>query len=222
MNRNNLVREFPFVNGVKTGFTNGAGYVLVGSGTQGWCHRGLRPDRRSVRGRARCGDPRSSCATASRSTRRRRVLEEGERLDDVAIIDRDVSVPVEASRGVVLTVRKRQDVEVQADGVPAEVEGPVKKGERLGHGHRDRRRRRGGAGAARGDPLGGRRQPDRDASTPPYRASAWGPGGCSRSGAACLLVLIVVPRGLALQAPETPPLTARPAIVSAGERLKRT
>jgi D-alanyl-D-alanine carboxypeptidase (penicillin-binding protein 5/6) len=31
LNRNDLVREYPWVNGVKTGHTRGAGYVLVGS-----------------------------------------------------------------------------------------------------------------------------------------------------------------------------------------------
>jgi D-alanyl-D-alanine carboxypeptidase (penicillin-binding protein 5/6) len=33
-NRNDLVRRYPFVNGVKTGHTRGAGYVLVGSGSR--------------------------------------------------------------------------------------------------------------------------------------------------------------------------------------------
>ncbi len=34
VNRNDLVREVPWVNGVKTGHTNAAGYILVASGTQ--------------------------------------------------------------------------------------------------------------------------------------------------------------------------------------------
>jgi D-alanyl-D-alanine carboxypeptidase (penicillin-binding protein 5/6) len=34
-NRNDLVGRVPWINGVKTGHTNGAGYVLVGSGTRG-------------------------------------------------------------------------------------------------------------------------------------------------------------------------------------------
>jgi serine-type D-Ala-D-Ala carboxypeptidase (penicillin-binding protein 5/6) len=34
VNRNDLVARFPWVNGVKTGHTSGAGYVLVGSGTR--------------------------------------------------------------------------------------------------------------------------------------------------------------------------------------------
>jgi len=34
VNRNPLVRSTPWVNGVKTGYTRGAGYVLVGSGTR--------------------------------------------------------------------------------------------------------------------------------------------------------------------------------------------
>ncbi len=35
VNRNDLVGQIPWVNGVKTGHTSGAGYVLVGSGTRG-------------------------------------------------------------------------------------------------------------------------------------------------------------------------------------------
>src|SRR6201999_4494370 len=33
-NRNRLVAQFPWINGVKTGHTGGAGYVLVGSGSR--------------------------------------------------------------------------------------------------------------------------------------------------------------------------------------------
>ena len=33
-NRNRLVGQYPWVNGVKTGHTRGAGYVLVGSGSR--------------------------------------------------------------------------------------------------------------------------------------------------------------------------------------------
>ena len=33
-NRNKLVGQYPWVNGVKTGHTRGAGYVLVGSGSR--------------------------------------------------------------------------------------------------------------------------------------------------------------------------------------------
>jgi D-alanyl-D-alanine carboxypeptidase (penicillin-binding protein 5/6) len=35
VNRNDLVAHYKWINGVKTGHTSGAGYVLVGSGTQG-------------------------------------------------------------------------------------------------------------------------------------------------------------------------------------------
>jgi serine-type D-Ala-D-Ala carboxypeptidase (penicillin-binding protein 5/6) len=35
VNRNDLVGRIPWINGVKTGHTSGAGYVLVGSGTRG-------------------------------------------------------------------------------------------------------------------------------------------------------------------------------------------
>ena len=67
-NRNRLVREVPWVDGVKTGHTGGAGYVLVGSDeSQGRAARERRA-RRAVRGRARRRHAARCCATGSRST----------------------------------------------------------------------------------------------------------------------------------------------------------
>lgn len=131
VNRNNLVRELPFVDGVKTGFTEGAGYVLVGSGTRG----GVTVVSALI------GAPSEAARDAGTVKLLRyglslyseeEVLAEGEPLDQVAIEDRDVSVPVEAGRGVTLTVRQDEAVEVRAEGVPAEVKGPVVAGDRLG------------------------------------------------------------------------------------------
>ena len=39
-NRNDLVAAYPWVNGVKTGHTTQAGYVLVGSAARGAAARG--------------------------------------------------------------------------------------------------------------------------------------------------------------------------------------
>ena len=131
VNRNNLVREYPFVNGVKTGFTEGAGYVLVGSGTEG----GVTVVSALI------GAPSEAARDAGTLDLLRyglslyseeRAVSKGERLDEVAITDRDVAVPVAASRGVLLTVRKDEEIEVSVEGVPGEVEGPVKKGEKFG------------------------------------------------------------------------------------------
>ena len=63
---------------------------------------------------------------------RERVVREDEVLERVAIIDRDVTVPLVAARGVTLTLRKDEDVEVRPEGVPIEVEGPVSEGDGSG------------------------------------------------------------------------------------------
>jgi len=131
VNRNNLVRTVPWVDGVKTGFTGEAGYVLVGSG-----------ERMSVTlVSAVLGAP--SEAERDGATlellrygfslyRRDAVLKDGERLGEVAIRDRDLTVPLAAAKGVELTLRRDEDAEVRLSGVPAEIEGPIERGQALG------------------------------------------------------------------------------------------
>ena len=191
VNRNNLVRELPFVNGVKTGFTNGAGYVLVGSGTRGGVtvvSALIGAPSEAAREAGTLDLLRYGLGLYSEKT----VLEEGERLDEVAILDRDVSVPVEAARGVTLTVRRDEKVGVRADGVPAEVKGPVKEGEQLGtaivtvDGAEEKR-----------VPLLATRSEEAaslieriDAALPGERVGAW---GILALGGVALLLLIAVP-----------------------------
>ena len=59
-NRNTLLFEAPWVNGVKTGHTLDAGYVLVGSGTPQGRHAGGGGARRPERGRSRRRDARAA------------------------------------------------------------------------------------------------------------------------------------------------------------------
>jgi serine-type D-Ala-D-Ala carboxypeptidase (penicillin-binding protein 5/6) len=130
-NRNTLLRAAPWVNGVKTGFTNDAGYVLVGSATR----KGVTLVS------ALLGAPGEAARDAGTLEllrygfslyKRRTVLRERERIESVAVRDRDVAVPLVAADGVRLTARRDEDVEIQPVGVPAEVSGPVARGERLG------------------------------------------------------------------------------------------
>ena len=69
-NRNDLIARDPSVDGVKTGHTQNAGYVLVGSGTRKGARLVTRRARRSVRGGARRGHAGAAAATGSRSYRR--------------------------------------------------------------------------------------------------------------------------------------------------------
>jgi D-alanyl-D-alanine carboxypeptidase (penicillin-binding protein 5/6) len=131
VNRNNLVRSVPWVNGVKTGYTNGAGYVLVGSG-----------ERKGVELiSALLGAPSEAARDAGTLAllryglslyHREQVVRPSERLDSTAIRYSGTTVPLEAGEGVELTVREDEDVEVKPAGVPAELDGPIERGERLG------------------------------------------------------------------------------------------
>jgi serine-type D-Ala-D-Ala carboxypeptidase (penicillin-binding protein 5/6) len=131
VNRNTLVRNVKWVTGVKTGFTNDAGYVLVGSG-----------ERKGVTLiSALLGAPSEAARDAGTLEllrygfslyRRERVVRTGERLGATEIRYSGVDVPVAAGEGVELTLRRDEDVEVLPVGVPAEIEGPIERGGRLG------------------------------------------------------------------------------------------
>jgi len=130
-NRNNLVRTVPWVDGVKTGYTDDAGYVLVASGRQ----KGISLIS------AVMGAPSESERDASSIEllrygfslyHREDVVDRGERLGETSVQYRDESVPLAATRAVDLTVRRDQDVEVASRGVPSEIEGPIERGDRLG------------------------------------------------------------------------------------------
>ena len=130
VNRNTLVRTVPYVNGVKTGYTLGAGNVLVGSA-----------ERNGVQlVSAVLGAPSESERDSATLElldygfslyERERVLSERERVAAAAVRWQDESLPLVAERPVGVTVRgdQRVDVEVAA---PTEIEGPVRRGERLG------------------------------------------------------------------------------------------
>jgi D-alanyl-D-alanine carboxypeptidase (penicillin-binding protein 5/6) len=190
-NRNTLVRELPFVNGVKTGYTEGAGYVLVGSGS----------GKGATVVSALIGAPSEAARDAGTLAllryglslyRREAVVERGERLDEVGIVDRDVTVPLEASESATLSVRRDEDVEVEATGVPLEIEGPIAAGDQLGaavvtvDGEREARVKLVAARSADAASL----IETIDASLPGSRAGAW---GLLALGALAIVLVVVVP-----------------------------
>lgn len=130
VNRNNLVRNVPWVDGVKTGYTLSAGNVLVASGKR----KGV--DLIS----AVLGAP-SEAVRDSASLelleygfslyRREQPVKNGETLATAGIAYQDGSVDLVAANGVRVTLREGQKAEVEID-VPSEVEGPLEAGERVG------------------------------------------------------------------------------------------
>jgi D-alanyl-D-alanine carboxypeptidase (penicillin-binding protein 5/6) len=130
VNRNVLVRTVPYVDGVKTGYTLGAGNVLVGSGER----------ERVELVSAVLGVPTESERDAATLElleygfslyRRREAVAEREPLAAAELRWQDERLPLVAADAVRVTVRRDQDVTVEVSA-PAEVEGPVERGERLG------------------------------------------------------------------------------------------
>ena len=130
VNRNTLVQTVPYVNGVKTGYTIDAGNVLVGSGKQDGVELVS-----AVLGAPSEGD-RDAATMALLDYgfslyHRRTPVRAGEPVDRVAITDREAEVVLVPRSDLRITVRRGQSVETRIEA-PAEVEGPVEKGERLG------------------------------------------------------------------------------------------
>ena len=130
-NRNRLVARVPWVDGVKTGHTSRAGYVLVGSGHR----RGVRVisvvlgepsegarDRDTLR-LLRWGLGRFARVVPVRAGRElRRVPVEGHD---------DLRVAVGSTRTLALTVRRGRRPEVRVE-VPSRLRGPLRRGARVG------------------------------------------------------------------------------------------
>jgi D-alanyl-D-alanine carboxypeptidase (penicillin-binding protein 5/6) len=131
-NRNKLV-GLPEINGVKTGHTGGAGWVLIGSGTK----RGITlvsvvlgaPSEA-----ARQSDTRKLLGWGFGRYKRVRAVEAGEVLARVPIRYRRGAelALVTASGGRRIVVRADERLRRCGVSAPAEVKGPIRRGQRLG------------------------------------------------------------------------------------------
>ncbi|MFL5890322.1 MAG: D-alanyl-D-alanine carboxypeptidase family protein [Solirubrobacteraceae bacterium] len=131
INRNDLVAKYRFVNGVKTGHTNKAGYVLVGSGTK----KGVTVIS-AVLGdaseAARDADTIALLDYGLAQLKRVTPVRKGERLAAAKVRYRESdTVPLVAARTVREVVRRGQRARVSAD-TPDVVEGPKAVGARVG------------------------------------------------------------------------------------------
>ena len=129
-NRNTLVQEYPFVNGVKTGHTIGAGYVLVGSGTAGGA-RVITVTLGAPSEAARDADTLALLRWGLEQFHRVRVLRPGKVLERIDVNYRDEDAEVGAARPVTLVLRRGERIETVLDA-PDELDGPLAKGERVG------------------------------------------------------------------------------------------
>ena len=130
-NRNLLVRNVPVVDGVKTGRTLQAGYVLVGSASR---------DGVTVMS-AVLGEPSEAARDADtlallryglRRYERRTVLEEGRRLADADLDFRDEQVDLVAAETVERVLRRGERARVRVVSAPQELDGPLPAGAEVG------------------------------------------------------------------------------------------
>jgi D-alanyl-D-alanine carboxypeptidase (penicillin-binding protein 5/6) len=129
-NRNQLVQSYPFVNGVKTGHTLGAGYVLVGSGEAGGASV-ITVTLGAPSEAARDADTLALLRWGLEQFRRVRVLRPGRALARIDVSYRDEDAEVGAGRGVTLVLRRGQRARPVLDA-PDELDGPLDAGERVG------------------------------------------------------------------------------------------
>jgi serine-type D-Ala-D-Ala carboxypeptidase (penicillin-binding protein 5/6) len=131
-NRNTLVRRVDAVDGVKTGHTRRAGYVLVGSATRdGVTVVSVVLGEPSER--ARDADSLALLRYGLSRYDARTVMPEGRMLGRVALRYRgDESVNVIAGATVKRVLRTGTRTQVSVSGLPAEVDGPLPRGTRVG------------------------------------------------------------------------------------------
>jgi serine-type D-Ala-D-Ala carboxypeptidase (penicillin-binding protein 5/6) len=130
-NRNDLVAAYPWVNGVKTGYTMNAGNVLVGSAARGRRARVISVVMGEPTEAARDADTLALLRWGLDRFSRVRVIPRGRTLARADVKYRDERARLVARRGVVVTVRDGQHLNRRVKA-PDELEGPVAKGERVG------------------------------------------------------------------------------------------
>jgi D-alanyl-D-alanine carboxypeptidase (penicillin-binding protein 5/6) len=130
-NRNALVREVPAVNGVKTGYTSTAGYILVGSASRaGVTVVAVVLDDPSESARdsdalnlLKHGLSRYHVVTA---------VKEDQVVGRTALSHRDEQVDLVAGETVKRTARRGDKLVVTVSGAPTTIDGPLPKGARVG------------------------------------------------------------------------------------------
>jgi serine-type D-Ala-D-Ala carboxypeptidase (penicillin-binding protein 5/6) len=130
-NRNDLVAAYPWVDGVKTGYTLNAGNVLVGAAARGPRARVISVVLGEPTESARDADTLSLLRWGLSRFRRVRVLDRDRQLARSDIQYRDEDARLVPRRGVVLTLRDGQRVSRRVNA-PDELKGPLAAGERVG------------------------------------------------------------------------------------------
>ena len=130
-NRNRLVQTEEWVDGAKTGHTRKSGYSLVGTGRRNGISVitvVLGTDSEAQRD----ADSLALLRYATSSYKRSAVLKRGATVAELPLRYRDQTVRVVAAEDVRRTVRRDERTTQRVVGLPADVEGPIAAGARLG------------------------------------------------------------------------------------------
>jgi serine-type D-Ala-D-Ala carboxypeptidase (penicillin-binding protein 5/6) len=130
-NRNTLIASHPFVSGVKTGHTLGAGYVLIGSAKGPGGARVISIVMGEPSEAARDADTLKLLRWGLGRFHRVRILDADRPLARADIEYRDERVALVPGRDTVLTLRDGERVRRRVNA-PEEVEGPLRAGARVG------------------------------------------------------------------------------------------
>lgn len=126
-NRNTLVRDVRWVSGVKTGHTQQAGYILVGSGSRHGVELVSVVMGDPTEGQ-RNYDTLSLLTWGFARYRRVTAVRAGQVVTTVPVRDQDTAAKLVPARAVRIVARRGERVTTVALGVPSELEGPVDRG----------------------------------------------------------------------------------------------
>jgi D-alanyl-D-alanine carboxypeptidase (penicillin-binding protein 5/6) len=131
VNRNTLVREVPWISGVKTGHTSQAAYVLVGAATRDGV-RLVSAVLGAPNEAARDADTLALLRWGLTRYRSTTPVRAGQVLAQPKLAFRDQRAALVADRAVRVVVRAGERSAVRVRGVPDELSGPLDAGERVG------------------------------------------------------------------------------------------
>jgi D-alanyl-D-alanine carboxypeptidase (penicillin-binding protein 5/6) len=131
VNHNDLVRRVPWINGVKTGYTLDAGYVLVGSGTRkGVTLLSVVMGAPSIR--ARDQDTLALMRYGFSLYRVETPVRPHQTLARVRVPNGERDLPLVVGRSVHASVRRGERLHVAVEA-PGSASAPIRRGRRLGH-----------------------------------------------------------------------------------------
>jgi D-alanyl-D-alanine carboxypeptidase (penicillin-binding protein 5/6) len=131
VNRNVLVRAVPEVNGVKTGHTSTAGYILVGSASKADVTV-ISVVLDEPTEAARDSDTLALLRYGLRRYERVEPVRKGQGFASVKLAHRDQHVELVAARSVERTARRDERLYTRTIDVPSELDGPLPAGSRVG------------------------------------------------------------------------------------------